>query len=140
MKKIVFLFLLSSVVIGSCKINKHFEKYIGTWEPAFDQNQQLISRLQFMKLEDFYIVCIDYKFILSDEVFFYVCEKEKNYLIIKPSKYAFESDDSDYILTGPTKIYYDPEFNKIYFSNFVFKSSYKRIFQFINNELTILKE
>jgi len=141
MKTQFILFAFFPLILSSCNREAQFEKYIGTWQPAYSQEQQMINRLQFMKLKDFYIVGIEYNERLSgNEIFFYICEKEKSYFIIKPSKYYLESRTSDIVLTRPTKIYFDPEFNNLYVANSVYKASPKRIFQFVNNELKILQD
>lgn len=142
MKTKIILFAFFSLILFSCIREPKFERYIGTWQPAYNQEQQLISRIQFMKLKDFYIVGIEYneKILAKNEVFFYVCEMEKNYFIIRPSNYFYESSFYDIVLTRPTKVYYDPEFNNLYVANSVYKASPKRIFQYANNELKILTD
>jgi hypothetical protein len=139
MKLKIYSCILFCFIFYSCQKDR-YSKFIGTWQSVYSNNRiQLISRIQFMKLTDFYIAAIEYtNNFRGQNVYFYICHEDNGSLIIKPDKYLEESNRFDFVLTQTTKAYFDNEFKNVYFDNFVFKSSAKSIFQFTNGQLEIL--
>jgi hypothetical protein len=126
------------ICLFSCNRDDYFEKYIGTWQPGLESEYKFVSRIQFLKLNDFYLAGIEYREeTVEGKMFFYVCEKGKNYLLIKPDEYFREGRYDGMVITRPTKIYLDIENNNLYFLNTVFKPCPRRIFSFGGGKLEI---
>lgn len=140
MKTKLFIFVFLFLIIHlSCQRDR-YTNFIGTWQTAYgEKDAQLISRIQFMELDNFYIAGIEYTHGLRrQKLYFYVCEKNNGSLIIKPDKYFAENNVHDLFLTKPTKVYFDEEFKKLYLTNLVFESCPNNIFQFAGGKLQVM--
>jgi hypothetical protein len=129
------------LVVFACSDKKYFDSFIGTYVPLSEINNPIFSRIQIEKRHDFYLLAAENSYVVGgNSIMFFVCEKAKGHLIIRPSQYLREDQLSSRLLTKKTKIYYDKELMNIFLLNTVYIPSNNKIFEIIGNKIIVKKE
>jgi len=140
MKSIKLFYILAALIFCSSCNNNHFEEFYGTWEPLPSIKKPIVTKIQIERINKYLVAAVKFQnaYQVQNDIYFYICEKGKDHLIIKPSQYYNESVLSSIVIVQPAKIYLDNENRYLYFSNAVFVPSSRNLFYLKDNKINLV--